>query len=115
MFTLSLGNAISAPTVTYNTEVLDCALINSNYKSNIDWITHIEFAKLDGQYIYIRKPLIEHRIHENSTTTSVINNNIKSNEDYEIFCKFWPKLIARFLRKIYSQSEKSNSLYKKGK
>ena len=95
--------------------LINCALINTNYKSNIDWITHIEFAKLDGQFVYIRKPLIEHRIHENSTTTSVINNNIKSDEDFEIFCKFWPKSIAKIFKKIYSQSEKSNSLGKKGK
>lgn len=115
MFTLSLGNAISAPSVTYNTEVLNRSLIDSGYKSNIDWITYIEFAKLDGQFVYIRKPLVEHRIHQNSTTTSVINNNIKSEEDYKIFCKFWPKYIAKVFLKVYSQSEKSNSLNKKGK
>ena len=115
MFTLSLGNAICAPSVTYNKEILNYSLVESDYKSNIDWITYIDFAKIDGQFVYIRKPLIEHRIHENSTTTNVINNNIKSEEDYKIFYKFWPESIAKIFWKVYSQSEKSNSLKRKGK
>lgn len=111
-FTLSIGNAISAPTVTYNKEVVKEPLIKSDMKSNIDWITYIEFAKLDGQFVYVKKPLMEHRIHSNSTTTSVINSNIKSKEDYEIFNKFWPSPIAKMFTKVYSTSEKSNNLKK---
>lgn len=114
LFTLSLGNAICAPSVTYNKEVLETPLINSDFKSNIDWITYIDFAKRNGEFIYIRKPLMLHRIHEESTTSNVINNNIKAEEDYEMFKKFWPKPVAKFLLKIYGKSEKSNNLKKKG-
>lgn len=114
LFTLSIGNAICAPSVTYNTKLLDTPIIETDFKSNIDWITYIDFAKKSGKFIYIKKPLMEHRIHENSTTTSVIADNTKNKEDYQIFKMFWSDRIANFLIKIYSKSEKSNDLKKKG-
>lgn len=110
LFTLSLGNAICAPSVTYNKEVLDRPLIESDFKSNIDWITYIDFAEEKGSFVYVKKPLMAHRIHEESTTTKVITNNVKHDEDYLIFKKFWPEVIAKFLVKIYSTSEKSNNV-----
>lgn len=114
LFTLSLGNAICAPSVTYNKELVKEPIKHSDLKSNIDWDTWIELAKQKGSFVYVKKPLLEHRIHENSTTTSVISNNIMKKEDYIMFKKFWPDWIAKKLVKIYSKSEKSNTL-KKGK
>lgn len=51
-----------------------------------------------------------HRISEASTTTEIINAGIRTKEDYEIFCRFWPKPIAKVLTKVYQKSEKSNDL-----
>lgn len=113
LLTLSLGNAICAPTVTYNKELVENPIKESNLKSNIDWDTWIEFAKKDGAFVYISKPLLKRRIHEESVTTSVISNNTKHTEDFEIFCRFWPKFIAKKFSRIYSSSEKSNNI--KGK
>lgn len=115
LFTLSLGNAICAPTVTYNREIVSTPIKESSLKSNIDWDTWIDLAKKDGSFIYIDKPLMSRRIHEMSTTTEVIGNNIKSEEDLEIFSRFWPKSIAKILVRIYSSSEKSNIIKEKGK
>lgn len=114
LFTLSLGNAICAPAVTYNKEVLETPLIQSDFKSNVDWLTYLDFAKRDGEFVYIKKPLMLHRIHEGSTTSSVIEDNTKAKEDYQMFRKFWPDPIAKLLLKIYGNSEKSNNLKKKG-
>lgn len=107
---LSLGNSISAPTVTFNTQLLDCAVAKSNFKSNIDWISWIEFSKLKGSFVYINKPLLLHRINELSTTTNVIQNNIKRQEDIKIFNMFWPKFITSILITFYGLSEKDNNL-----
>lgn len=115
LFTLSLGNAICAPTVTYNREIVEAPIKQSNLKSNIDWDTWIDLAKKKGSFIYIGKSLLKRRIHEESTTTAVIVNNTKNKEDYEIFCRFWPKFIAKRLVKIYSKSENSNKIKKEGK
>lgn len=107
---LSLGNSISAPTVTFNTQLLSCAIIESDFKSNVDWISWIEFSKLNGRFIYISKPLLIHRLNELSTTTQVIKDNTKKKEDIRIFNMFWPKFITNILIKIYSLSEKNNNL-----
>lgn len=115
MLNLSLGNAICAPSVTYNKEIVEAPLIQSDLKANIDWITYIEFAKEKGSFVYVSKPIMEHRIHEESTTTAVIQNNIMREEDYLMFRKFWPKPIAKFLTNIYCKSENSNELNKKKK
>ena len=110
LFTLSVGNAICSPSVTYNKELVERPIKQSNLKANIDWDTYIDLAKKDGSFVYISKPILEHRIHESSTTTKVINNNIMKQEDYLIFKRFWPDRIAKFLTKIYTISEKSNNL-----
>lgn len=110
LFILSLGNSISAPTVTYNKEQVDKPIYECNLKANIDWYTWIELAKKNGEFIYISKPLISRRIHEESLTTTVIQSNIMKNEDYQIFSKFWSKPMAKILTNIYSTSEKSNKI-----
>jgi hypothetical protein len=51
-----------------------------------------------------------HRISASSTTTNIINQGIRTKEDYEIFKRFWPTPIAKYLTKFYQKSEKSNSL-----
>lgn len=114
LFILSLGNPICCPSVTYNKELISVPLIDKNYVSDLDWISYIEFAKMKGRFIYISKPLVERCIHQNSLTTEVIKNNVKSKEDYKIFRLFWPEFIAKLLLKLYGTSEKSNNV-KEGK
>ena len=58
----------------------------------------------------MNKPLMGHRIHEESTTTSIIEGNIRGKEDLFMFKKFWPEFIAKFLTKAFSYSEKSNEV-----
>ena len=110
LFTLSIGNAICAPTISYNKEIVEKAVIDNGFKSNLDWISYIELAKLNGSFVYIRKPLLYRRIHEESLTTNVIANQIKREEDYKIFRMFWKEKTAKRLLKLYSTSEKSNNI-----
>lgn len=60
--------------------------------------------------LYSKGKLMGHRISEESTTTDIIKNGIRTKEDYEIYCKFWPKIIAKILTKVYKNSEKSNNI-----
>lgn len=110
--TLSVGNAICCPSVTYNKQQVEKPLIDTNYKSNLDWVSYVEFAKQKGSFVYLSEALMEHRIHEGSTTSKVISDNSKQKEDYEIFRMFWPDFIAKILLKIYGTSEKSNIVNK---
>ena len=107
---LALGNAISCPTVAYVPGNLPDPLFLNNYLSNGDWEAWERFSKLKGDFVYIHKPLMAHRIHSESETSAVIDGGKRNAEDYAIFCKFWPKPIARLLASCYKSSEDSNSL-----
>ena len=50
-----------------------------------------------------------HRIHEESTTTEIISERIRTKEDLIMYKKFWPDFIANILNKLYVKSEASNS------
>ena len=85
-------------------------LFESNLMSNIDWQAWEKISKHRGSFIYIAKPLMRHRIHEESTTTAIVEKNARREEDILMFCKFWPKPIAFMIEKIYQNGEKSNRI-----
>ena len=107
---LRFGNAISCPTVTFVIKNCPKTIFESNFKCNVDWHAWETLSKTKGAFTYIPKRLMGHRISEDSTTTTIINQGIRTKEDYEIFKRFWPKPIAKALTKFYQKSEKSNSL-----
>lgn len=108
---LAFGNSICCPSVSYYKKNLPYSLFfNNHFESNEDWEAWERFSRLDGAFIYNPKVSIYHRIHEQSATTKIIQKNHRSDEDYEMFLKFWPKGVARILTKIYSVSEKSNNI-----
>ena len=63
---------------------------------------------MKGRFLYISKPLMQHRIHEESETSNLIQNNIRLEEDYIMFKKFWPEWIAKLLMKKYKDAIKTN-------
>lgn len=106
---LKFGSAICCPCVTVNTEVTGKHPYKTNLKCDLDWETWYEFAKTNYKFLYINKKLMCHRIHEESETSNLIGNNIRLEEDYEMFKKFWPTPIAKFLMKFYKNAIKTNS------
>ena len=107
---LSLGSPISCPTVSYFLPNLPEKLFTSGYKSDLDWQTWERLSRLTGEFIFCNKISMYHRIHADSTTTEIINENKRSQEDLEMFCKFWPRPIAILLEKIYKKGEKLNNV-----
>lgn len=105
---LKYGNSICCPCVTLNTQVVGKEPYIAGMKSNLDWFTWYELSKLDNPFGYINKDLMCHRIHEESTTSNLIENNIRLEEDYKMFCEFWPKPIAKILIKFYKEAIKTN-------
>ncbi len=80
----------------------------SGMKSNLDWYTWYEFSKKPNSFIYIDKELMCHRIHDQSETSNLIGNNVRLQEDYEMFKKFWPTPIAKLLMFFYKNAIKTN-------
>lgn len=107
---LSLGNAISCPTVTFVKDNLPDFTFKNNMKSNIDWQAWEELSRRKGEFVYISKPCMEHRIHPNSTTTSLLEINGRQREDLQMLRKFWPEWLANIIEYFYKYGEKSNKL-----
>lgn len=107
---ISLGNPICCPAVTLNASNVPERPFRTNMKCNLDWDTWEVLSKRQGEFFYSPKILMYHRIHEESTTTSLIEDNTRSSEDLEMFERFWPKPVAHAVGRIYARSERSNEL-----
>lgn len=107
---LSLGNSICCPAVTYVRERVGEKPFTNDYLSNIDWQQWEIQSRKKGSFVYNTAPLMCHRIHEESTTSEIIGDSKRTSEDFDMFCKFWPRPIAKLISKMYSKSEKSNEV-----
>ncbi|MDO4483476.1 MAG: glycosyltransferase family A protein [Clostridia bacterium] len=107
---LALGQCIGCPSVTYNLGRIDLPLFRVGYKSDLDWEAFEKLSLMEGRFCYERETLMLHRIHEESTTSHLLNDGIRKQEDYEMFCHFWPKPLAKIITRAYALSEKSNNL-----
>lgn len=107
---IRFGNGISCPAVTYVQENVPKTKFDVKMKCDIDWYAWEKLSKLDGRFIYSPKKLMGHTISDETTTTEIINNGIRTKEDYEILKKFWPSWIAKIIAKLYKNSEKNNNI-----
>lgn len=107
---LSLGDPICCPSVTFvNQNIQQDRLFSCDLLCDIDWKAWEILSRKHGRFTYINEPLMGHRVHEESTTTAIINDNVRTKEDLIILSCFWPRPIAKLIAKVYSLSEKSNS------
>ncbi len=107
---IAFGNGICCPSVTYNKDNISLPLFTEGMKSNIDWEAWEKLSRTTGSFIYCPELLMGHRIHNESTTTQIIEDNSRGEEDYFMFRKFWKEKTARRLTKFYGNSENSNKL-----
>lgn len=107
---LSFGSSICCPSVTFNRSIPIKEIFTDNYQSILDWEAWEKISRFNGEFLYCSKPLICHRIHNESLTTRVIENKIREKEELEMFQKFWPGFMANTIGLIYKLSSKSNSL-----
>lgn len=106
---LSLGSPICCPSVAFNLEEISQPIFQNHFRTNEDWEAWENISKQKGQFIYISKPLMAHRIHEESETSRMIREESgRTREDIEMYSKFWPKRLALFWAKRYKKSEEYN-------
>lgn len=105
---LSCGNPICCPAITYVKTIIQNYPFETHFKSNLDWEQTEKLSRLTGRFVFNPSVLMYHRIHEGSTTSELIEERGRSQEDYEMMRRFWPDAIARRLAKVYATSEKSN-------
>lgn len=110
-FSLSFGSGICCPSVTYVKDRLPETPFETGMKANLDWQAWERYSNEMGEFCFVTKPVMGHRVHEESETSRVIGSgNGRTEEDYKMFLKFWPKPIAKFLVKLYSKGQESNTL-----
>lgn len=107
---LSLGSPICCPAVTYCLENVTRPIFVKGFKSDLDWEAWEKLSHLNGEFAYVNEILMCHRIHEESTTSSLINSEGRGSEDLQMFQKFWPGWIAKIIENKYKSSEDQNSL-----
>ncbi|MDO4283014.1 MAG: glycosyltransferase [Clostridia bacterium] len=105
---LAFGNSICCPSVTLNTKIVGKTPYKTGMKSNIDWDTWLACIQYKGSFEYIPEYLMFHRIHEESETSATIESNKRLEEDYQMFLKFWPKVIAKMLMRQYKNAINTN-------
>lgn len=107
---LSFGSPICCPSVAYVKKNLPKVIFKEGFRSNEDWQAWENISKLKGEFIFDKQILMYHRIHEDSETSAIIRDNKRSEEDLEMYMKFWPKPIVKILVKLYATGQKSNNL-----
>lgn len=105
---LSLGCPICCPSVTYNLSSLERPVFDNRFKGSLDWETWERLSRRRGSFVYSSKILMRHRIHLDSETSSLISDNVRSQEDIKMFEQFWPSPIAHLVFKLYRSSQSSN-------
>lgn len=109
---IRFGNSICCPAVSYVNSNCDKKIFAPSLKCNVDWDAWEALSRKDSKFIYNRNKLVGHRISDESTTTNLINDSTRTNEDLKIYNKFWPQFISKRINKLYRLSEKSNNLKK---
>ena len=109
-FSLAFGSSICCPSVTINKKITGDNPYKTELKCDLDWDTWTKMAKYKEGFLYINKELMNHRIHEESETSNLIENNIRLAEDAFMLEKLWPKTFAKFIMKFYKNAVKTNKM-----
>ncbi len=107
--TLSLGCPICCPSVTLVKSAFTEPLFDVHFGSNLDWQTWEKLAAVPGSFVYAPEILMMHRIHADSETSHLIENDSRTQEDLEMLSHFWPMPIARLINRVYAGGQKGNS------
>ena len=107
---LAFGSPICCPSVLYASENLPDVIFQNGFCACEDWEAWERISRLQGSFIYSSKMLMGHRIHADSETSAVIERHGRSDEEFQMYCKFWPKWFAGKLVKLYAKGQKSNEL-----
>lgn len=106
---LRFGCAICCPAVTFvKDNIKSDDIFKCDFTCNVDWYAWEKLSRKKGKFTLVSKPLMGHRVHEESTTTEIINDRIRTKEDLVMFNKFWPKFISKFINRYYVKAEESN-------
>jgi glycosyltransferase involved in cell wall biosynthesis len=100
---LYFGSVIPCPSVMYNKLNIGEFYFNDKFSINLDWEAWIRLSD-KGEFCFVNKRLMSHRIHSGAETSKGIKDNRRKNEDRILFTKLWGKTLGSMVSKIYSLS-----------
>lgn len=102
-----MGNPITHPTVVCVRKELPDILFQEEYKSSMDWDLWQRMSKQKGSFVYISDVLLYHRMNDDNQTSKLIKtSNARYDDELDIFCRMWPKPIAKLIMRFYSKATK---------
>ncbi len=105
--TLRFGCAICCPAATVN-QARTQLRFRTDLKVDLDWAAWLDLARQPGAFVYIRQPLMLHRVHAASETSGAIANGRRACEDAAILRQLWPRFIADAIASTYRIAYSSN-------
>lgn len=103
--TLCMGDPITHPSVICVKEKMPKVVFREEYKAAMDWDLWERLSKCSGSFVYVDNILLHHRMNdENQTAVLLRTTNDRYENEYEIFCRFWVKPIAKLLMRFYSKA-----------
>ncbi len=104
---LRFGCAIPCPAVTLRSDGIG---FDTELKVDLDWAAWLEMARAPGAFVYVRRALMQHRVHPESETSAAISAGIRLSEDWTILESLWPAFIARAILASYRIAYRSNQV-----
>ena len=105
---LQLGNPICCPSVIINRSLVPDFRFIESMKSNLDWEAWWRLAQLPGKFVYLKTPLVSKGVHSASETSALIANQLREQEDRQMFDYFWPRPVAAAIAMVYKLGYRAN-------
>lgn len=105
---LSLGDPICCPSVTLHKKALPDFRFSGGYAYVLDWEAWWRLAQKKGAFIYIRKKLLQHRLHQGSETTHLITSGKRGQEERALLTSIWGKWVGPLIARVYQLGQKGN-------
>jgi len=105
---LNLGNPVCCPSVIINRRLLPDFRFTGAMKSNLDWEGWWRLAQLPGKFVYVKTPLVSKGVHPESETSALIANQLREQEDRQMFDHFWPRPVAAAIALVYKLGYRAN-------
>lgn len=107
---LMLGNPIPCGGVTINNMDGDLSF-DPSFKYALDWKFWLDLTSKDKSFVFINKPLIDIRVHEESTTVTLMKGgSLRQQEELKLFSMFWPRWFAKTIAYCYKLSHMTNRI-----
>ena len=101
------GDPITHPTVVCVRKEMPDEIFREQYKASMDWDLWERLSRQKGSFVYVKDVLLYHRMNDENQTVKLLNTtNARYEDEFDIFCRFWPKPIARLIMKFYSGAAK---------